>query len=87
MMENCLRNVQNIRKNVYDIIISSIYHTIKAEKQATMDLFITKHARRKTVDHPKMTNLAEFCKKIADFLNLLNRSDINIIFISCYANQ
>ena len=33
MMENCFRNVQNIRKNVYDIIISPIYHTIKAEKQ------------------------------------------------------
>ena len=33
MMENCFRDVQNIRKNVYDIIISPIYHKIKAEKQ------------------------------------------------------
>ena len=32
-MDNSFRNVQNIRKNVYDIIISHIYHTIKAEKQ------------------------------------------------------
>ena len=32
MMENCFRNVQNIRKNVYDII-SLIYYAIKAEKQ------------------------------------------------------
>ena len=30
--ENAFWNVQNIRKNVYDIIIS-IYHAIKAEKQ------------------------------------------------------
>ena len=29
MMENGFRNVQNIRKNVYDIIISPIYHNIK----------------------------------------------------------
>ena len=33
MMVNCFRNVENIRKYVYDIIISPIYHTIKAEKQ------------------------------------------------------
>ena len=33
MIENCFRNVQNIRGNVYDIIISTIYHKIKAEKQ------------------------------------------------------
>ena len=33
MMENCFRNVQNMRKNVNDIIISPIYHKIKAEKQ------------------------------------------------------
>ena len=26
MIENFFRNVQNIRKNVYDIIISTIYH-------------------------------------------------------------
>ena len=31
---NCFWNVQNIRKNVYDIIVSPIYHKIKA----TMDL-------------------------------------------------
>ena len=28
MMENYFRDVQNIRKNVYDIIISPIYHSI-----------------------------------------------------------
>ena len=33
MMENCFRNVQNKRINVYDIIISAIYHKMKAEKQ------------------------------------------------------
>ena len=33
MMENCFRNVQNTIKNVYDIIISHIYHKIKAEMQ------------------------------------------------------
>ena len=33
MMENFFRNVQNIRRNVNDIIISPIYHKIKAEKQ------------------------------------------------------
>ena len=33
LMENCFRNVKNIRKNVYDIIISPVYHKIKAEKQ------------------------------------------------------
>ena len=33
MMENCFRNVQNIRKNVYDNIISRVYNKIKAEKQ------------------------------------------------------
>ena len=33
MMENCFRNVQNIRKSVYDNIISPIHHKIKAEKQ------------------------------------------------------
>ena len=37
MMENCFRNVQNIRKNVFDIIISPIYHKIKAEKQLQSD--------------------------------------------------
>ena len=31
-MVNCLRNVQNIRKNVYDIIICPIYHKIKADR-------------------------------------------------------
>ena len=33
MMENCFRNVEKIRKNVYDNIISPIYYTTKAEKQ------------------------------------------------------
>ena len=33
MMNNCFRNVHNIRKNVYGIIISPIYYTIKAAKQ------------------------------------------------------
>ena len=35
MMENCFRNVQNMRKNVYDIIISPIYH--KAINNASHD--------------------------------------------------
>ena len=33
MMQNCFRKVQNIRKNIYDIIISPIYHVIKAYQQ------------------------------------------------------
>ena len=33
MMENCFRNIKKIRENVYDIIISSIYYKIEAEKQ------------------------------------------------------
>ena len=32
-MENCFRNVDNIMKNVDDIISSPISYTIKAEKK------------------------------------------------------
>ena len=33
MIENFLRNVKNIRKHIYNIVISPIYYTINAEKQ------------------------------------------------------
>ena len=35
-------------------------------------MYIIKHPGGKTVDHPKMANVADFCKKIAEFLNLRN---------------
>ena len=46
------------------------------------NMYITKHPGGKTVDQPKM---AIFLQKMFDFLNLRNKADINLIFISCYA--
>ena len=39
MIENCFRNVRKIREYVHYIIISPIYHTIKAEKQLQCILY------------------------------------------------